>query len=204
MPSRSPNSRIEALESRCVPARLVGGPLPSEFGADLSTVDALPRDMELSQPVIIGTIDPLPEYYSPWLLSGAVIKSGAGELHLAQAAPQTWDGSGYISGGTLLVTSGATLNAGTFYMYGATLSFGSSSEVASVTVSTLSAGTLRLGARLGTSYLAFGHPAPPIVLPADISLPIAEGTLLSVNLSPETPASLIAPFGGRTPTITAA
>ncbi len=191
MPSRSPDSHVEALESRCVPARLFGGPLPSEFGADLSRVDTLPPDTDPAQSITIGPITPLSEYHSPWSLSGALVELGSGELHVSQPPLLTWDGSLPINGG-ILVASTTTIYGGTLQMSGGTLSFGSFSANASIT---FSAGILRLDG-LNARYAQLGRPSPPVALPVDISLPIAPGTLLELTSSPEAPATILAPFVG--------
>jgi hypothetical protein len=165
--------------------------LPSEFGADLSRVDTLPPDTDPAQSITIGPITPISEYHSP-LLSGALVKLGSGELHVSQPPLFTLNEDLQINGGTL-VASTTTVYGGTLQMSGGTLSFGSLSGNASITHY---AAILRFGSGLNASYAQLGLPSPPIALPADISLPIASGTLLELTSSPEAPASILAPFVG--------
>ena len=92
MPSRSPEVRLEVLESRFAPARLVPGPQISEFGADLTALASI-DGTNLIDPVSGGAADILD--------SGS--DAAAGGYQLAAGVVK-------VSAGTLVINSSAILN----------------------------------------------------------------------------------------------
>src|SRR5688572_23367776 len=111
------HSSIELLEPRWSPARLVAGPLPTEFGATLSSISA-----EDAQNLVVQLpeIDPLHHEMIPPPSGGpfgqgtfpiadpiGIVHTGAGTLVLSGSQ---LGGSTFVSGGSLSTVSGGTLS----------------------------------------------------------------------------------------------
>ena len=109
MPSRSPEVRLEVLESRFAPARLLAGPQPAQFGADLADASIVPQIEVVTdtQSFIGESIPDGPLTFNDGglsgvtttvlyggTLSGGVIKAGAGTLALGGTL--TFANQGYI------------------------------------------------------------------------------------------------------------
>lgn len=166
------HSSIETLEPRWSPARLVGGPLPAEFGAILDPLSAgdarflvpnveAPLDLTVT-PKLSGQMNQIP-VPADWEASSAVTKVGAGTLILSGI-----DYSGTISGGS-------------FSLYGGTLVARSAGNLSSSLVApTISSGGVLLvsGASgsvisAASAFLGFGAPSTLTVsgeLSADVVL----------------------------------
>ena len=108
------HSSIESLEPRWAPARLVGGPLPAQFGATLEPVSAEgDQDLVSSDVGFVTEITPVSggqfnHILVPvdWETSSGLVFTGAGTLDLSGS-----NYSGTISGGSLSL-GGATLSVG--------------------------------------------------------------------------------------------
>src|SRR5687768_2753570 len=82
------HSSIETLEPRWSPARLVGGPLPAEFGATLEPLSAGDAEFlvpNVEAPLNLTVTPKLSGQMVPadWETTGAVTKVGAGTLILS-------------------------------------------------------------------------------------------------------------------------
>jgi hypothetical protein len=153
---------IEPLEPRWAPARLLGGPLPPQFGAQLST--ALPEGVDADAlGVGIGSVLSLVKFGAPLHLALPLSDLASTSLHLLHTIPfpdgligvelvtnSPADNAGDESGSGINVSlSGSlTLSGGT--IYGGSLNLGtyggSITLVSGATLSLVNSGTLTLAA----------------------------------------------------------
>lgn len=109
---------IESLEPRYSPARLIAGPLPPQFGADLSKLQTEPVP-ELAKPVIVT----LPVAEFDFNLGAALQKTGAGNLVLTSS---TLPGAIDLDEGITIVPESSFVSEAE--MLGGTLSLGNHSS----------------------------------------------------------------------------
>lgn len=181
MPSRSPVSHVEVLESRCAPARLVAGILPPQFGVDLTSVPTLSHGDAIE--LIPPTISPLTSILTLEAPHGLAtdLSFQTGSLP-TQTNSQDVIGAGDVSGATLVATGGSLYFGG----YGGTLSTTPSitSSGGSITLINGSTGVisfhsplLRYSAlRIPANFVTVDGPTPPQdfapeIQPILISLP---------------------------------
>lgn len=179
------HSSIESLESRWAPARLVGGPLPAEFGASLEPLSA--EEAQLLVPDVEGS---LPEIFGDLVITPV----SSGQVNLIPV-PVDWEGTGGLvntAAGTLTLSGnylGGSLSIGNVSLGGA------SSRFDFFYVEPISIGTISSGSVSFTGATVVARPVGSISYLGVSTPSYSGGTLMLSGSSVIMDLSMFVPIG---------